>query len=881
MKSLTTLGARLWANRKSRPAARRSVNYRRSQLKLESLERREVFAADVHPVFAPGTAAETMLAYDDLTPAEEGSLAAFTFSDSNRWSRTSTNTTTMTQGDPTVIRWSVVPDGTPVNGYNGEPAAPSNLRSYLSNIYGTNTASTRAQDQPWFSVVAQTFDRWSAVSGVTYVYEAADDGAALGSSASGVINVRGDVRLSGHYIDGPSNILAYNFYPTVGDMVIDTGDSFFTNTGSNSLRLRNTLAHELGHGLGLDHVTPTNGTKLMEPMISLGFDGPQADDILAVNRGYGDRLEKNGGNNAATTATSLGAASTFTVETVSIDDDSDLDWFQFSVGAGASLSVSLTPTGSVYTSGSTTFNSLAQSDLALAVYGNGGSTLIASANITGAGVAETLNNLALPGSGTYYVRISGNANAAQMYRLSGSITNVTTTAPEVAVNENGTNIADNTGAVSFGNVFVGASATKTFTVTNSGNANLTLGSTVSLPSGYTLVQAPPLTVLAPGGSTTFVVGLNTSVPGTYSGSVSLTTNDADENPFNFSIGGTVTAPPVTAPEIAVSESGANIADNTGAVSFGSVTVGGTATKTFTVTNSGNASLSLGAITLPTGFTLSQGLGSATLAAGASTTFRVQMTTTTAGTFSGQLALANDDGDENPFNFTMSGTVVAAPTTTTFSDNFNRANSSNLGANWTERAGNMSVVSSTLGNSTSGISIATVNAITSMTDAVLTANVNLGSGYTTRDSGLVARYSGSSTGSHYWGGLRYSGGRYYAEIWEANNGNWQRLSSVAVSSGSAALKFEVIGTSLKLYVNNVLTNSATDATLTAGRMGVSSTGSAPRLDNFTVSQPAALVNPSSTAATTPATSSPGHSAHWLAALDQLMAAWEHSRERRGA
>ena len=61
------------------------------------------------------------------------------------------------------------------------------------------------------------------------------------------------------------------------------------------------MAHEAGHGLGLGHVTPVNGTKLMEPNISLAYDGPQADDILAVNRGYGDRLGKNGEKNTSTT----------------------------------------------------------------------------------------------------------------------------------------------------------------------------------------------------------------------------------------------------------------------------------------------------------------------------------------------------------------------------------------------------------------------------------------------------------------------------------------------------------------------------------------------------------------------------------------------------
>src|SRR5690606_32741169 len=158
-----------------------------------------------------------------------------------RWSSTATNGSGLQQGDPTILTWSIVPDGTAIPSAPGinEPAAPSNLIAYLGGIYGVTTADTNYTDEAWFPLVQSIYDRWSELSGITFVYEEVDDGATLGSGAPGVLNMRGDMRLSGHFIDGNSGTLAYNFYPDTGDMVIDTGDNFFVDTGSNSIKLRN------------------------------------------------------------------------------------------------------------------------------------------------------------------------------------------------------------------------------------------------------------------------------------------------------------------------------------------------------------------------------------------------------------------------------------------------------------------------------------------------------------------------------------------------------------------------------------------------------------------------------------------------------------------
>jgi hypothetical protein len=401
----------------------------------------DCFPLEPHVLFAPGTSQQVMDGYEGhgWRSPQNGSagtppLEEFTFSDGNRWSFTSTNGSVPSQGQPVTLTWSIVPDGTSIYGYNGEPTSPSNLRAVLDSTYGSGA---------WLPLFQQVFDRWSQLTGVEYVYEPNDDGAAWTqfSIPGGVAGVRGDVRIAGHALDGPFNVLAYNFFPNWGDMVLDTADLAPGQFMSNSLALRNVVAHEAGHGLGINHVIPTNNTKLMEPFASTAFDGPQFDDILAAHRGYGDRYEESGGNDTFATAVNLGsiaAGQTVSVgahatdasivpsefDLVSVDDNSDLDYFRFSVTAGSQVSLAVIARGPTYQSGpqgsqGSAFNSAAQSDLSVTLLDGDGITPLASSDLPGLGVSESLNSPLA--AGTYFVRIAGDHNAAQFYNLTVTV----------------------------------------------------------------------------------------------------------------------------------------------------------------------------------------------------------------------------------------------------------------------------------------------------------------------------------------------------------------------------------------------------------------------------------------------------------------------------
>ena len=128
----------------------------------------------------------------------------------------------------------------------------------------------------------------------------------------------------------------------------------------------------------------------------------------------------------------------------------------------------------------------------------------------------------------------------------------------------------------------------------------------------------------------------------------------------------ITYSTATAPEIVMTGlDDENIADGdssattTDGTDFGTISAGGsTVTRTFKVTNTGDADLTLGTTSVPTGFTLTEGLDS-TISASANDTFSVRLDNSVVGTKTGQISIENNDADEDPFNFTITGEVTGA------------------------------------------------------------------------------------------------------------------------------------------------------------------------------------------------------------------------------
>ena len=383
----------------------------------------EIPGVPISVCFAPGTPADEVAGVmtrirstweANLAARDADSEGGAAYNLNTRWNINGS----AAQGTPVTLRWSMPADGLAIDDdLNGGASSPNNLNATFVSRFGSVEAGK--------NLLRQVFARWSELTGVSYV-EVSDDNAVWGSLGG---TTRGDIRIAGRTFVATS-VLAYNFYPNNGDMVIVTSNTGFWSPANNNRYFRNIVAHEHGHGLGMDHVCPDNQTKLMEPFITTAFDGPQSDDIRCGQRGYGDNYEPN--DSAATAnATVIGGSGTWLREDCSIDDNLDVDFYKFSATANSTVSVTVDAVGAQsYLSGPQNANGSCSAGSAVAprtvhnlnvqiVRGTTGATIVATAASAAAGSAERLVSVVLPATDVYFVRVypSTATDDVQLYSL--------------------------------------------------------------------------------------------------------------------------------------------------------------------------------------------------------------------------------------------------------------------------------------------------------------------------------------------------------------------------------------------------------------------------------------------------------------------------------
>lgn len=216
-----------------------------------------------------------------------------------------------------------------------------------------------------------------------------------------------------------------------------------------------------------------------------------------------------------------------------------------------------------------------------------------------------------------------------------------------------------------------AGPSKVFTITNLGDTTLTLGTPV-VPTGFVILPGEgPASTVAPGASTTMTVHLNVATTASYSGNLTFTNNDSNENPFVIPLTGNVAGTPI----IQITGNGQTITNgdltpsNTDGTSFGNVASTTTLTRTFTVTNiGGTGTLSLsgspGWATVTGGDTASFSIVNpatdAVLNPNGTTTFQVRFTPTHAGLSTALITVTSNDADNGFYTFKVSAHGLDAP-----------------------------------------------------------------------------------------------------------------------------------------------------------------------------------------------------------------------------
>jgi hypothetical protein len=271
------------------------------------------------------------------------------------------------------------------------------------------------------------------------------------------------------------------------------------------------------------------------------------------------------------------------------------------------------------------------------------------------------------GSKTATIQIASNDSDENPFDL--TLTGLCPTPqPEIAItNASNTSLVDGsaTSTQNFGSTNVGvSSAARTFTIRNSGTADLT-GLAVIVASSHTadfIVTQPVSNSLTPDNTTTFTIAFKPGSSGARTAVVRIASNDADENPFDINVTGTGVSP---VPEIDIQQkAGSSLVDNVSKISFGTVKAKKKSkgkTLTLTIRNLGGANLSNLALSV-TGKhkadfkaasltrTVLTPAGSATSTA----TFKVTFKPSAKGTRKAVVKVRSNDANENPFEINVTG-----------------------------------------------------------------------------------------------------------------------------------------------------------------------------------------------------------------------------------
>lgn len=229
----------------------------------------------------------------------------------------------------------------------------------------------------------------------------------------------------------------------------------------------------------------------------------------------------------------------------------------------------------------------------------------------------------------------------------------TVSAPKITVQQGSVALASGISSVSLGSTPVGTPVTRVITVANHGNAALVV-QPVSAPAGFSIFPGTNFTAnqqIPAGSSASFTVQLDAASVGVLTGLVTISSNDTTVGSFTFNVTGIATPTVSSVPLLHLRQGTTTLANGAGPVIFNSVPAGTAVTQIFMLTNEGTGPLVVQPVTVPSGFSvLSNFVANQSIAAGASTSFQIQLNANASGTPAGSVTFSTNDLLAQPFTF---------------------------------------------------------------------------------------------------------------------------------------------------------------------------------------------------------------------------------------
>jgi hypothetical protein len=330
-------------------------------------------------------------------------------------------------------------------------------------------------------------------------------------------------------------------------------------------------------------------------------------------------------------------------------------------GTGVATSSTLGASPAAVSFGSVSVGSNGQQTVTLTNSGNASATISAIA-ATGAGFSvsglSTPVTLAANQTATFTAQFAPttSGSASGSITVTSSATNSTLSIPLSGSGVQGS-LTANPVNVNFGNVIVGANGSSSITLTNSGSASISISQANVSGAAFSISGLATPATLTAGQSTSFTAKFAPTSAGNLSGSVSIVSNSPN-SPLVVSFAGVGVA---SQPQLTV---------NPGVVNFGNTAVGGSGSQTVSLSNPGNATLTVTQLTASgAGFGVSGGSMPMTINAGASASFSATFAPTSAGSATGSISIVSN-AQGSPAAVALSGTGVqgqlgASPAVVTF------------------------------------------------------------------------------------------------------------------------------------------------------------------------------------------------------------------------